>query len=151
MRAFENYGRYGVRSMAPMLASRFCMDAHACEAAAQAWAGFGLAELDPLPRDCKYFTEYARIRLLPVGQETDVLSASSASETDPQLCELSLFSDGEPEAKNSNGEPVDVPSVGGLVDIPMPVSFNAEEAHLLPFVRLVADTSSGQSLGAQRR
>ena len=43
-----------------MLASRFGMDAHTCEAAAQVWAGFGLAELDPLPRDCKYPTGYAR-------------------------------------------------------------------------------------------
>ena len=36
-----------------MLTSRFGMDAHTCEAAAQAWAGFGgfgLAELDPLPQ-----------------------------------------------------------------------------------------------------
>ena len=79
-----------------MLASRFGMDAHTCEAAAQVWAGFGLAELDPLPRDCKYPTDYARFRLLPASEETDVLSVSSQSGTDPQLCELSLSSDEEP-------------------------------------------------------
>lgn len=106
MRGFDNF-RYGVRSMAPvgvwvpwaevlMLASRFGMDAHTCEAAAQVWAGFGLAELDPLPRDCKYPTDYARFRLLPAGEETDVLYVSSQSGTDPQLCELSLSSDEEP-------------------------------------------------------
>ena len=55
--AFDNF-RYGVRCMAPvgvwlpwtevlMKTSRFGKDAHACEAAAQAWAGFGLAGLDP--------------------------------------------------------------------------------------------------------
>ena len=68
-----------------MLASRFGMDAHTCEAAAQVWAGFGLAELDPLPQNCKYPTGYARFRLLPAGEETDVLSVSSQSGTDPQL------------------------------------------------------------------
>ena len=90
------------------MASRFGMDAHTCEAASQAWAGFCLAELDPLPRDCKYPTDYAGIRLLSAGEETDMLSVSLPSETDPQLCELSLSSNEEPEATNSNDEPVDV-------------------------------------------
>ena len=40
-----------------MLASRFGTDAHMCEAA------------PPLPRNCKYPTDYARIRLLPASEE----------------------------------------------------------------------------------
>ena len=44
-----------------------------------------------------------------------MLSVSSQSETDPQLCELSLSSDEEPEAKNSKDVPVDVPSAGELL------------------------------------
>ncbi|OLP98130.1 hypothetical protein AK812_SmicGene19462 [Symbiodinium microadriaticum] len=93
-----------------MLASRFGVDAHTCEAASQAMLAF----------------------VWSAGEETDMLSVSSPSETDPQLCELSLSSDEEPEATNSNDEPVDVPSAGGLVDIPMLVSFNAGEVHPLP-------------------
>ena len=45
-----------------LLAARFGMDAHTCEAAAQSWASIGLAELDPLPRHCKGPTDYTRIR-----------------------------------------------------------------------------------------
>ena len=64
-----------------LLAARFGMDAHTCEAAAQSWASLGLAKLDPLPRHCKGPTDHARIRLLPAGDETDVLSVSKGTST----------------------------------------------------------------------
>ncbi|CAE7380790.1 unnamed protein product, partial [Symbiodinium sp. KB8] len=100
---FDNF-RYGLRSMAPV---------GSCAVVGE--SRFGGA--GSLPRHCKGPTDYTRIRLLPAGDETDMLSVSS---------------DEEPQTKESNNECMDVPSALGLVDIPMPVSFNAEEVHLLP-------------------
>ena len=83
-----------------MLASRSGMDAHTCDAAAQAWAGFGLAELDPL-------LEIASIR-------QTMLVFVCCQQVKKPMC--SLFLRGP---KNSSDEPVYVPSAGGLADMPM--------------------------------
>ena len=135
MKVFDDF-RYGLRSMAPtgawlpweevlFMAGQFGLAPDTCQAAAEAWCSVGAADLDPRPRDCTS-GQYVRVRLLPLGDGTDVLSVSSdddaaAEETQAEPC--------------ADGQVVAVPSCADgpvAVDIPLPQSFCAEEVHLLP-------------------
>ncbi|CAE7515595.1 unnamed protein product [Symbiodinium microadriaticum] len=135
MKVFDDF-RYGLRSKAPtgvwlpweevlFMAGQFGLAPDTCQAAAEAWCSVGAADLDPRPRDCTS-GQYVRVRLLPLGDDTDVLSVSSdddaaAEETQAEPC--------------ADGQVVAVPSCADgpvAVDIPLPQSFCAEEVHLLP-------------------
>ena len=90
MKVFDDF-RYGLRSMAPtgvwlpweevlFMAGQFGLAPDTCQAAAEAWCSVGAADLDPRPRDCTS-GQYVRVHLLPLGDDTDVLSVSSDDDT----------------------------------------------------------------------
>ena len=110
------------------MAGQFGLAPQTCQAAAEAWCSVRAA--DPLPRDC-ISGQYVRVRLLPAGDDTDVLSVSSDDDTAAKQSvvaqqDVVVSFDEETQAEPcADGHVVAIPSCGdGRVafDIPLPLS-----------------------------